>query len=99
MPRLNLACRCFAVILVCAVALRATAGGSDNSTLQKATAHAMAGRRGAAVVVDVQSGHVLAAYHLDAAARRVVHPGSSIKPFTRSEERRVGKECRSRWSP
>jgi penicillin-binding protein 2 len=42
----------------------------------------MAGRRGAAVVVDVQSGHVLAAYHLDVAARRVVHPGSSIKPFT-----------------
>ena len=21
------------------------------------------------------------------------------KPLTRSEERRVGKECRSRWSP
>ena len=82
MPRLNLACRCFAAILVCAVALRATAGGSDNSTLQKAAAHAMAGRRGTAVVVDVQSGHVLAAYHLDVAARRVVHPGSSIKPFT-----------------
>ena len=42
----------------------------------------MVGRRGAAVVVDVQSGHVLAAYHLGVAARRVVHPGSSIKPFT-----------------
>lgn len=42
----------------------------------------MAGRRGAAVVVDVQSGHILAAYHLDVAARRVAHPGSSIKPFT-----------------
>ena len=22
-----------------------------------------------------------------------------IVPYTRSEERRVGKECRSRWSP
>jgi cell division protein FtsI/penicillin-binding protein 2 len=42
----------------------------------------MAGRRGAAVVIDVQSGHLLAAYHLDVAARRLVHPGSSIKPFT-----------------
>jgi cell division protein FtsI/penicillin-binding protein 2 len=42
----------------------------------------MAGRRGAAVVVDVQSGHILAAYHLDVAARRVAHPGSAIKPFT-----------------
>src|SRR3989475_9596574 len=25
--------------------------------------------------------------------------GSSIRGFQRSEERRVGKECRSRWSP
>ena len=25
--------------------------------------------------------------------------GSSVKDSTRSEERRVGKECRSRWSP
>ena len=24
---------------------------------------------------------------------------SGLKPTTRSEERRVGKECRSRWSP
>ena len=25
--------------------------------------------------------------------------GSSIRRWCRSEERRVGKECRSRWSP
>ena len=42
----------------------------------------MAGRHGAAVVLDVHTGRVLAAYHPDVAARRVVHPGSSIKPFT-----------------
>ena len=24
---------------------------------------------------------------------------NKLKPYTRSEERRVGKECRSRWSP
>ena len=42
----------------------------------------MAGRRGAAVVADVRSGHILAAYHLDVAAHRVAHPGSAIKPFT-----------------
>src|SRR5260370_15189232 len=30
----------------------------------------------------------------------IVHPdGSGLKRITRSEERRVGKECRSRWSP
>jgi penicillin-binding protein 2 len=82
MPRLNLACRCFAAIALCLAALPTIAGESGISTLQTAVARAMAGRRGAAVVVDVQSGHVLAAYHLDVAARRVVHPGSSIKPFT-----------------
>ena len=28
------------------------------------------------------------------------HPEDSLGvPYTRSEERRVGKECRSRWSP
>src|SRR5882762_11370583 len=26
-------------------------------------------------------------------------PGAILVPFKRSEERRVGKECRSRWSP
>ncbi len=50
--------------------------------LQKAVSHAMAGRRGAAVVVDVHSGQVLAAYRLDVAAQRLVYPGSSIKTFT-----------------
>jgi cell division protein FtsI/penicillin-binding protein 2 len=42
----------------------------------------MAGQRGAAAVLDVHSGRVLAAYHASVAARRVVHPGSSVKPFT-----------------
>src|SRR3989449_11591911 len=27
------------------------------------------------------------------------HPAGSARPGERSEERRVGKECRSRWSP
>ncbi len=51
----------------------------------------MAGRRGAAVVIDVHSGRVLAAYHLDVAARRVAHPGSSIKPFTLRALLQAGK--------
>src|SRR2546430_16809092 len=34
---------------------------------------------------------------LEAIAAKVLTPGASKK--TRSEERRVGKECRSRWSP
>src|SRR3712207_9488242 len=31
--------------------------------------------------------------------RPLVFPGGSIGVLARSEERRVGKECRSRWSP
>ena len=82
MRRLNLTCRCFAAFILCFATLPAVAGASGISTLQTAVARAMAGRRGAAVVVDVQSGHALAVYHLDVAARRMVHPGSTIKPFT-----------------
>ena len=32
-------------------------------------------------------------------ARRPYGPGQHGKDRKRSEERRVGKECRSRWSP
>jgi penicillin-binding protein 2 len=45
-------------------------------------ARIMHGRSGAAVVVEVNSGHVLAVYHPDVAARRLAHPGSAFKPFT-----------------
>ena len=33
------------------------------------------------------------------AAELVTHPDREDIPVARSEERRVGKECRSRWSP
>jgi cell division protein FtsI/penicillin-binding protein 2 len=39
-------------------------------------------RQGAAVALDVETGQVLASYHMDVAARRLVPPGSAIKPFT-----------------
>ena len=32
-------------------------------------------------------------------ARTLFFPGCSLINYARSEERRVGKECRSRWSP
>ena len=31
--------------------------------------------------------------------RRIMNHTGPGRPFSRSEERRVGKECRSRWSP
>jgi penicillin-binding protein 2 len=42
----------------------------------------MKNRQGAAVVLDVQTGQILASYRMDVAARRAASPGSAIKPFT-----------------
>jgi stage II sporulation protein D len=50
--------------------------------VQDAVDRAMAGRQGAAVVLDAGSGRILAAHGLDVAARRLAAPGSVIKPFT-----------------
>lgn len=69
-------------MLVSIAAWSFAGGQASTSKLQKAVAQTMAGQRGAAVLVDVHTGRVLAAYHANVAARRVVHPGSSIKPFT-----------------
>ncbi|SRR6266699_977851 len=50
--------------------------------LNSELARIMGGRSGAAVVVGVASGQVLAAYNPDVAARRLARPGSAFKPFT-----------------
>lgn len=73
---------CFALALVCCGGGRLAWTQTASTKLQDAVAHAMAGQRGTAVLADVQSGRVLAAYHLEVAARRLAYPGSSIKPFT-----------------
>jgi penicillin-binding protein 2 len=82
MLRVNLAGSCFAVALACFAVSPPAPAQPVNATLQSTVTHAMAGRRGTAVVLDVHSGRILAAYHLEVAARRVAHPGSSIKTFT-----------------
>ena len=53
-----------------------------DSQVQSAVTRAMAGNRGTAVVMAVDTGRVLASYRLKAAAQRLAAPGSSIKPFT-----------------
>lgn len=50
--------------------------------LQQAVTRAMSGKAGAAVVIDIETGKVLAAFHPETAARRLALPGSAIKPFT-----------------
>jgi penicillin-binding protein 2 len=42
----------------------------------------MAGQAGTAVVVEVDSGHLLASYRLEVASGTLASPGSALKPFT-----------------
>jgi len=72
----------FAVVALWLAAISTANAQARNSKLQSAVTQAMAGERGAAVVLDVHTGRLLAAYHAEVAARRVVLPGSAIKPFT-----------------
>ena len=50
--------------------------------LERSVNESMKNRQGAAVVLDVQTGQILASYRMDVAARRAASPGSAIKPFT-----------------
>lgn len=54
---------------------------SKNERLQGATDLAMERQAGAAVVVEVNTGEILAAHGLDLAAQRLERPGSTLKPF------------------
>ena len=72
----------FALILSIQISVIRDGSTGKRSSADRHYSRTMAGRQGTAVVLDAHSGRVLAAYHLDVAARRVVHPGSSIKPFT-----------------
>src|SRR5439155_1718771 len=57
-------------------------GGLSAADLQHAMDRAMAGHAGAAVVLDIGSGRLLAHHRLEVAARRLARPGSTVKPFT-----------------
>jgi cell division protein FtsI/penicillin-binding protein 2 len=56
--------------------------GLPAAELQTAMDRAFAARAGTAVVLDVDSGRILASYHPEVAARRLTRPGSAVKPFT-----------------
>lgn len=82
MLRLNLASGCLLALFSWAQISPCMMAPPDAASLQNTAEKAMAGRPGAVVVLNVRSGQILAAYHLEVAARRVTHPGSAIKPFT-----------------
>ena len=68
----------FASLVLPQLAARAQ---SSTSRLQNAVAEIMATRQGSAVVVEVSSGKLVASSRIDSTARRLIHPGSVIKPF------------------
>lgn len=82
MLRRNLAPTRLALALMCAALSLNAAAQPASAGLQEAVNRAMSNQRGTAVVLDLHSGRVVASSHFDVAARRVVAPGSSIKPFT-----------------
>jgi cell division protein FtsI/penicillin-binding protein 2 len=68
-------------------------------TLPGALTGAMGGRSGAAVVLSVESGKILASYRPQIVAQRVTRPGSAIKPFVLLELLRSGKVLpNTEWS-
>src|SRR2546425_11949706 len=91
--------------------VRLTAAGKAFITEARgAVTHAASARRSARSVFGLESGELEVATVTSVAfgvlplAFRTWHeryPGTTIalREYTRSEERRVGKECRSRWSP
>ncbi len=94
MLRLNLAAGRLTLALFCVALSEGAAAQPASASLQSAVSRAMGNQRGAAVVLDVHSGQIIASSHLDVAARRVVPPGSSIKPFTLTGAAAVGKSQR-----
>jgi cell division protein FtsI/penicillin-binding protein 2 len=60
---------------------KANSKSGTNAALQRAIREGMAGAPGAAVMVDVESGKILAQRGMQTAARRLATPGSTVKPF------------------
>src|SRR5947209_7949521 len=67
--------------LVIALALAAHGAATTDTALQRAVDGAFTNGSGAALVVRVSDGRVLAAHNTAVLARRVAAPGSAIKPF------------------
>jgi peptidoglycan glycosyltransferase len=65
-----------------ALILLAAPAALPAANLQQVLDRAMAGRAGAVVVIEADSGRMVAQYHPKVAAQRLVTPGSTVKPFT-----------------
>jgi cell division protein FtsI/penicillin-binding protein 2 len=79
----------FAALLLCGHACLGKE--PELQTLHVVLARLMAGKPGAAVVIDVASGTILAEHNLKLAAQRVTAPGSVVKPFVLMELLQSGR--------
>src|ERR1041384_6775467 len=61
-----------------------------DAALQEAATAALAGREGAVIVMDAQTGRVRAIVNAEAAYTQALMPGSAIKPFTALAALRAG---------
>src|SRR3989449_11203319 len=76
-------------------------GGIEPEQLVAGVARHLAGPRVDVQVAALAVGdqHTIRDVLKDGAVMRLLRPHLFLGPPARSEERRVGKECRSRWSP
>ena len=79
---------CFSVCFALPVAAQQPPAALD---LQPLVAQLMKGKSGAAAVLDVASGKLIASWNLKLASQRLAAPGSTVKPFVLEELLRTGK--------
>jgi len=75
---------CFAPGLALSCAVLSSRGEVPRTSFEESVDRAFNGQRGAAVVVRVHDGRVLAAHNIPILTRRIATPGSAIKPFVLS---------------
>jgi len=88
-------------VSIAALALQARAGDQrETAEISQAVARVMGDRQGCALVASMESGELVAAAGLERAARRLVRPGSTLKPFVllalaeqRIVDRRTSRRC------
>jgi len=67
------------------------ASNSHDPRLQRAVDRVLDGHAGTVVVIDVESGEILAAKNLEFAGKQLIRPGSMLKPFVLMELLDSGK--------
>jgi len=81
----------FILVVALGWVLPGLAQPANVSRLQKQMAESMAGRPGAVVALNAETGKIIAELNITVAAQRLELPGSTVKPFVLMELLRSGK--------